>query len=116
MAKVHAQFTSSKRKAHEENFNPFDIKVPVFVISPQWHPRVRAQRGCFSIHPEPHRPLERSKGSEEFLIPQPYWADFRRRLYYFGIDASTVMSDLEGLGEALTWQFENEIGVGQVGY
>ncbi|HJS45587.1 MAG TPA: FRG domain-containing protein [Rhizomicrobium sp.] len=116
VAKVYVQFVSSRRKAHEENFDPFKVKEPVFVISPQWHPRVRAQRGCFSIHPEPHRPLEPTKGSEAFEIPQPCWADFRRRLYYFGIDASTVMSDLAGLGEALTWQFENEIGVGQVGY
>jgi hypothetical protein len=116
IAKVHVQFISTKHKTHEENLDPFAVKEPVFVVSPQWHARVRAQRGCFSIHPEPHRPLPITKGSAEFLIPQPCWADFRRRLYYFGIDASTVMSDLEGLGEALTWQFENEIGIGQVGY
>jgi hypothetical protein len=115
-AKVHVQFISTKKKTHEGEIDPFKIKEPTFVVSPQWHPRVRAQRGCFSVHPEPHRPLEPTKGSEEFLIPQPCWRDFRRRLYYFGIDASTVMADLEGLGEALTWQFENEVGIGQVGY
>jgi hypothetical protein len=116
VAKVHVQLISTKLKVHEENFDPFAIREPLFVVSPQWHPRVRAQRGCFSIHPEPHRPLEISKGSDTFEIPQPHWRDFRRRLYYFGVDASTVMLDLEGLGEALAWQFENTIGIGQVGY
>ena len=53
---------------------------------------------------------------EIFDVPQKEWSLFRRRLFYFGIDASTVMADLAGLGEALNWQYTNYIGIGEVGY
>ena len=53
---------------------------------------------------------------DEFEIPKKDWGLFRRRLFYFGIDASTVMVDLAGLGEALNWQYTNLIGIGEVGY
>ena len=89
--------------------------TPQFMVAPHWHPRVRAQRGCFSVHPVPNEPYK-PKGLKFFDIEHQHWAEFRRRLYYFGVDASTVMADLTGLGEALTWQYENMIGVGQVGY
>lgn len=116
IAKVYALAIPATKKVHEDEVDPFKLETPAFVVSPHWHPRVRAQRGCFSIHPEPHKPLSLPKSSDAFEIPQPCWRDFRRRLYYFGLDASTVMADLEGLGQALTWQYETEIGIGQVGY
>ena len=87
---------------------------PQFIISPHWHPRVRAQRGCFSIHPQLNQPW--TIKNEFFDIKDKYWRAFRRRPFYFGIDASTVMVDLAGLGEALSWQYENLIGTGEVGY
>ena len=53
VAKIIAVKATAERREHEENIDPFDKrrKEPVFVVSPHWHPRVRAQRGCFSIHP-----------------------------------------------------------------
>ncbi len=116
-ARVYVVKVSSGQSADENLVDPFDPKIssPIFVNPPHWHGRIRAQRGCFSIHPEPNKPFEPS-GLQYFDIGQEHWQDFRRRLYYFGIDASTVLADLAGLGEALAWQYENQVGIGQVGY
>src|SRR5215471_3267665 len=39
----------------EAEKSPFtETGSPEFIISPHWHPRVRAQRGCFSIHYVPN--------------------------------------------------------------
>ena len=102
----------------EAEKSPFtETGSPEFIISPHWHPRVRAQRGCFSIHYVPNEAWTlKDVTHESFDIPQKEWPLFRRRLFYFGIDASTVMTDLAGLGEALNWQYTNSIGIGEVGY
>ena len=80
----------------EAEKSPFtETGSPEFIISPHWHPRVRAQRGCFSIHYVPNEAWTLKDVTHEiFDIPQKEWPLFRRRLFYFGIDASTVMTDL----------------------
>jgi FRG domain len=119
VARIYAVRVTGKLLTMEaEEVNPF-IKTgsPRFIISPHWHPRVRAQRGCFSIHPVPNKAWTLNDVKHEiFDIPKEDWRLFRNRLFYFGIDASTVMADLGGLGEALNWQYTNRIGIGQVGY
>jgi hypothetical protein len=53
VAKIVAVKATSRWREHEEDVDPFSKirKAPIFVVSPHWHARVRAQRGCFSIHP-----------------------------------------------------------------
>lgn len=118
-AKVIAVRSTAKWREHEEEVDPFDKrrKHPVFVVSPHWHERVRAQRGCFSIHPQPNKPWDLDGlTSHEFEIPEDCWREFQRRLFYFGVDASTTMADLSGLGDALAWQLKAKVGIGASGY
>jgi len=119
IARIYAVHVTAKLTVDEDDANPFGLKgsSPAFVVSPHWHPRARAQRGCFSIHPIPNEPWKLvGVKNEYFDIERKQWHYFRRRLFYFGIDASTVMADLSGLGEALDWQYKNLIGTGEVGY
>jgi hypothetical protein len=117
IARIYAVHVTGKLNVDEDDVKPFNLRAPTFVVSPHWHPRVRAQRGCFSIHPIPNEPWKLIDIKHEcFDIERKYWQYFRRRLFYFGIDASTVMADLSGLGEALDWQYKNLIGTGEVGY
>jgi hypothetical protein len=119
VAKVIAVKATAKWREHEEDIDPFDKrrKEPVFVVSPHWHPRVRAQRGCFSIHPTPNQPWSlNGLTHNEFEIDHSEWRAFQRRLFYFGVDASTTMADLAGLGDALAWQLRSRVGVGEAGY
>lgn len=87
---------------------------PRYVISPYLHPRVQAQRSCFSIHPRPNQAFE-TTNLDIFDIDKGLWSDFQERLYYLGLDASTVKADLSGLGETLAWQYDRGIDVGVVG-
>src|SRR5262249_7338797 len=118
--RIYAVRVTSKLTIEAQQVKPFELpkgSSPRFIISPHWHPRVRAQRGCFSIHPIPNQPWALNNvQSDCFDIERQHWNAFRRRLFYFGIDASTVMADLAGLGEALNWQYQNRVGIGEVGY
>jgi hypothetical protein len=119
VARIYAVRVTPIKKMDDAKIEPFKLKKrsQVFVISPHWHARVRAQRGCFSVHPTPNLALKlKDIKNDHFDIEKKHWRGFRRRLFYFGIDASTVMADLSGLGAALDWQFRNLIGTGDVGY
>jgi hypothetical protein len=56
VARIYAVRLTGKLTTEAEKVNPFTKEgEPRFIISPHWHPRVRAQRGCFSIHPVPNK-------------------------------------------------------------
>jgi hypothetical protein len=59
IARVHAVRVTSKLAVENVALDPFKMtgRSPVFVVAPHWHPRVRAQRGCFSVHPVPNEAL-----------------------------------------------------------
>jgi FRG domain-containing protein len=122
VARVYAVKVRGRFSLEDAETDPFELNgPPKFVVAPHWHPRVRSQRGCFSIHPTPNVTLDKALIGQDltldrFDIPEDKWADFQRRLFYFGIDASTVMSDLSGLGEALAWQLKALVGIGAIGY
>lgn len=77
-------------------------------------PRIVAQRGFFTVHPEPSEPWtpKRRHQHDWFEIPGDVRHFFRKRLYQFGMDASHAMADLDGLNETLRWRYERGIGVG----
>jgi hypothetical protein len=101
------------------SFRPFDGEAkkpklgPFFVEPPYVHARIQVQRSRFSVHTSPNVPFE-SPDLSRFEISEKFWTEFQRKLFYVGIDASTVWADLSGLGETFNWQFENGIATGNV--
>lgn len=75
--------------------------------------RIRAQRGLFTIHPNPTKIFYR-EGMRTLLIPSSKVKDFRKRLYKYGIDPWHIYPDMQGLGQQLNWQFKNKVGLGKV--
>jgi len=86
-ARVYAVKVTTDISADPFKLDPFKIgkNGAAFVISPHWHPRVRAQRGCFTVHSSPNKPVDLSSlEHNSFDIPAKHWRAFRRRLFYFG--------------------------------
>lgn len=78
--------------------------------------RMIAQRGVFSVHLRPAEEWRRSGGylknskaspMRRFAIPADFKSHFQRRLAGLGVDASSIMSDLGGVCEALEWRYRN---------
>jgi hypothetical protein len=86
--------------------DPFKIDRPLFLRIPSHIPRVRAQKGLFSVHPAPTEPFASTRVSK-FEIPAELKSGFRRLLFNMGIDAAFLMSDLDGLSETLIWRNSN---------
>lgn len=99
----------------DEDIDPFRIAETKFVVPSFISPRVAAQRGCFTLHPAPNVPYHPSDLAC-FDVPSEAKREVMRRLFYFGVDASTLMPDLDGLARALEWQYFERIGVGVMSY
>lgn len=92
---------------------PFDNTEEGRFTAPLAFDRIRAQRGLFTIHPEPTK-IFYPKGMKTLLIEAKNANDFRRRLFKYGFDHWHVYPDAHGLGRQLNWQFKNKVGLGLV--
>ncbi len=116
-ARVHA-LRVLERMRIDPGVDPFDSSVlreVRFHIPPYVTDRVGAQRGCFSVHPDPTIPYKPTN-LRYHDIPRSACAYIQRRLFYFGVDASTIMADLDGLARALEWQYHSGVAVGKVNF
>lgn len=97
--------------------SPYDVdRVSVF-IPPAVAPRIVAQRGVFTVHPDPVQPLAATggrTGRHWFDIPAINRSYFERRLFGMAIDPSVIMVDLDGLCKALEWQFNRGVALGKI--
>ncbi len=91
--------------------SPFDITKEGRFTAPLIFDRIRAQRGIFTIHPNPSK-IFHPRGLKSLLISQNLVDSFRRRLFKYGIDHWHIYPDAQGLGQQLAWQFKNKIGLG----
>jgi hypothetical protein len=106
--------------------SPFDCKEVAAFIPSAVAPRIVAQRGLFTIHPNPTEPWDRgrvargrastSADPSYFEIDSRFRFFFERKLFQVAIDAAAIKSDLDGLCETLAWQFRRGIAVGNFNY
>jgi hypothetical protein len=91
--------------------SPFDNRKEGRFTPPLLFDRIRAQRGLFTIHPDPTKIFYRS-GMKVFRIPFRLVTKFRNRLFKYGVDYWQIYPDSYGLGQQLKWQFQSKIGLG----
>ena len=99
--------------------DPFTVAHTKFVAPTAVVPRILAQRGFFTVHPQPDAPFHgfsHGRRLRQFTIPAGARAFFRRRLFYFGIDATAAMADLDGLCQTLAWRYNAGIATGGLNY
>lgn len=84
-------------------------------------PRIVAQRGLFTIHPDPTEPWIVAPSilasrTETFDIEVGHRAFFKSKLFQLAIDASAINADLDGVCDTLAWQFETRTAVDAFNY
>lgn len=105
--------------------SPFKCEEVVAFTPSAVAPRIVAQRGLFTVHPDPtiewgrtSSSLRRTSAAEKSLfdIPARHRTFFERKLFQVAIDASAVTSDLDGICRTLEWQYRRSIAVGKFNY
>jgi hypothetical protein len=100
-------------EVESQGCSPFDARVEGRFTAPLIFDRIRAQRGIFTIHPDPTLVFD-PKGLRTLIIKRDLVADFRRRLFKYGVDHWHVYPDAHGLGRQMNWQFKNKVGLGSL--
>lgn len=89
---------------HSDPFNATQIRFfrPSSVAN-----RIVAQKGLFSVHPQPEKAWRMVQNIERFTIQKDLKTEFRRALFAIGMDDGALMADLDGLSKTLKWRLEN---------
>jgi hypothetical protein len=113
-ARIYA-YQSTKLTKVAGNISPFDIdEIGIFLPS-AIAPRIVAQHGLFTVHPEPIQ--EMVYMADHYFDVQPNDRGyFQRRLFDWGFEASAIMADLDGVCATLDWRFRNGIALGEATY
>jgi hypothetical protein len=98
-------------EVENQNVSPFDNRKEGRYTPPLLFDRLRAQRGIFTIHPDPTKIFYQSS-MRVIRLPNSCVKYFRRRLFKYGIDYWHIYPDTHGLGLQLKWQFRNKVGLG----
>lgn len=100
-------------EVENDRCSPFENKTEGRFTAPLIFDRIRAQRGLFTIHPHPTL-IFSPKGMRMLRIPYEMVADFRRRLFKYGVDHWFIYPDAQGLGKQMNWQYKNRVGLGRI--
>jgi hypothetical protein len=113
-ARVHA--VRVRKKINRKDYiHPFDVVEDGVIVPSAITARIVSQRGLFTIHGQPGtawEPPEVGSPDHYFDIEPDDRRLFQRRLFYFGIDPSHIKGDIDGLCDALAWQYDRGIAVG----
>lgn len=107
------KYSTYIHEVESRDISPFNNKKAGRYTPPLLFDRIRAQRGVFTIHPEPTKIFYKDK-MQILRIPNKMVGDFRKKLFKYGFDYWHVFPDTEGLGLQLRWQFKNKIGLGSL--
>lgn len=89
--------------------DPFSSPNDVFIHIPSYiNPRIIAQKGAFTVHKDPRKPLDETEVREgtlctvtQFVISQNCIEDFQNNLDWCGINCSFIYPGLDGLANYL---------------
>ena len=86
----------------DRNPDPFKLKTISKFIPNHITPRITAQTGLFTVHPDPREPLE-SKEIKRWIIPNSFRRELKRILYKYGVHRASLFPDLDGLSKHIGW-------------
>ena len=95
--------------------DPFSITSTAVHFPSAIAARIISQRGAFTIHADPLVPLSSAR-LHHFDVSPGERRSFERRLFAMAVDPSMIKADLDGLCEALQWQYERKVALGKVAY
>jgi hypothetical protein len=85
--------------------SPFDTDEVEFFQPAHITPRLHAQLGVFSLHPDPTIPFEHPRLSK-LIIPGDQRLNFQVSLDTLGFSRSTMFPDIDGLAMQLGWRYQ----------
>ena len=90
-----------------ETFDPFSIKEVKRYIPKHCDKRIIAQGGLFTVHNDPYIPWEPTN-LKTILIHKNIRKAIKKTLNRFGVNPSTIYSDIDGIAKHVKWLRSNQ--------
>lgn len=85
-----------------ESVSPFTLKEVSKYIPLHITPRITAQSGLFTVHPDPTKALN-SSSVEKLVIEASFRRELKKILYRYGIHRAALFPGLDGLAAHIQW-------------
>lgn len=86
----------------ERKTEPFSLVETIRYIPKYWSPRIQAQSGLFTVHPEPQVPFTHSD-MQRVVIKNAARKSLKFALNTMGIHSASLFPDLDGIASYITW-------------
>jgi len=93
----------------DEEEDPFKVSNVLKYSPAHITHRLTAQRGAFTIHPNPRKPFD-SGEVVAIQIPQDQKENLRYILSMYGVDRKSLFPDLDGLANDMNWAYLEDEG------
>lgn len=91
----------------EKDSDPFRFGCVARYMPTHVTPRISAQAGLFTIHPNPKEPFT-SPNLKKITIKNGFRKKLKYILYKYGIHRASLFPDLDGLAKNITWRITDE--------
>ena len=95
-------FEPSNKIDLDTEFDPFEIRTIRRYIPKYWNPRIIAQEGLFTVHPNPLEPYT-AKNIKKIRINNTLRGEIKQILKRFGIHRGSLFPDLDGISTHIKW-------------
>lgn len=96
-------FRSNRSLPIEEHPDPFKVDRDARFIPKHITPRITAQAGVFTIHPNPYEPFTSTSKIDKFVILGEHRKAMKKTLHQFGIDTGSMFPGLDGIAGHIDW-------------
>lgn len=83
--------------------SPFCLTEVARFFPPHVSPRISAQAGLFTIHPQPWEAFTDGEDVIQLRIASSFRRELKKLLYRYGIHSQSLFPDLDGLSRHLRW-------------
>lgn len=87
---------------------PFGLTEVARFFPPHVSPRITAQAGLFTIHPQPWEAFTDGDNVIQLRIASSFRRELKRILYRYGIHSQSLFPDLDGISRHLRWTCSSE--------
>ncbi len=91
--------------------NPFELTTVEKFFLPHLTPRIKAQSGLFTIHPDPKESLEEAVIRQEnsgildrIIIKSKFRKPLKKLLSLYGFNRASLFPDLDGISKYIEWE------------
>jgi hypothetical protein len=87
--------------------DPFEVDEVCRYQPDHFTPRINAQSGIFTFHPEPAEAFK-ERTLERIIIPNELRGDFKQILAVYGVHRGTLFPDLDGQARYIKWRLTDD--------